>query len=140
MDTDTPPPPSFALSLTGQGTVELSEITFTTLANTETIQAGTLGLFYWDELDSPTTFSLASDITATDTTITLNAAGPAVVGQFVQIESELLEVMAIASGGTQYQVVRGSFGSTAVSHAAATSGVSLAAFGRDDAVRKGLLR
>jgi len=120
VDTDTPPPPSFTLSLTSQGTVELSGITFTTLVNTETIQAGTLGLFYWNELDSPTTFSLASDITATDTTITLNAAGPAVIGQFVQIEAELLEVMAVASGGTQYQVVRGSFGSTAVSHAAAT--------------------
>jgi hypothetical protein len=120
MDTDTPPPPSFALNLTGQGTVELAGITFTTLANTETIQAGTLGLFFWDELNSPTTFSLASSITATDTTITLSAAGPAVVGNFVQIEAELLEVMAVASGGTQYQVVRGSFGSTAVSYAAAT--------------------
>jgi len=120
VDTDTPPPPSFTLSLTGQGTVELSGITFTTMANTETIQAGTLCLFYWDELNSPTTFSLASAITATDTTITLNAAGPAVVGQFVQIEAELLEVEAVASGGTQYQVVRGSLGSTAVSHAGAT--------------------
>ena len=120
VDTDTPPPPSFELNLTSQGTVGLSGITFTTLVNTQTIQAGTLGLFYWDELDSPTTFSLASALTATDTTITLNAAGPAIVGQFVQIEAELLEVMAIASGGTQYQVVRGSFGSTAVSHAVAT--------------------
>ena len=120
VDTDTPPPPSFALNLAGQGTVELAGITFTTLTNTETIEAGTLGLFYWDELNSPTTFSLASGIAATDTTITLSAAGPAVVGNFVQIEAELLEVMAVAGGGTQYQVVRGSFGSTAVSHAAAT--------------------
>jgi hypothetical protein len=38
----------------------------------------------------------------------------------VQIETEFLEVMAVSGGGTQYQVVRGSFGSTAVSHAAAT--------------------
>ena len=120
VDSDTPPQPAFELNLTGQGTVELSGITFTTLANTETIEAGTLGLFYWEELNSPTTFSLASDITATDTTITLSAAGPAVVGNFVQIEGEILEVTDVASGGTQYQVVRGSFGSTAAAHAAAT--------------------
>ncbi len=120
VDADTPPQPSFALNLTGQGTVELAGITFTTLTNTQTIEAGTLGLFYWDELSSPTTFSLASGITATDATVTLNAAGPAGVGDFVQIEGEILEVSAVAGGGTQYQVIRGSFGSTAVAHAAAT--------------------
>jgi len=119
IDTDTPPPPSFALNLTGQGTVELAGISFATLANTETIEAGTLGLFYWDELNGTTTFSLASSITATDTTITLSATGPAVVGSIVQLEAELMEVMVVSSGGTQYQVVRGSLGSTAVSHAAA---------------------
>ena len=119
-DADTPPQPAFELNLTGQGTVELAGITFTTLTNTETIEAGTLGLFYWEELNSPTTFLLASDITATDTTITLNAAGSAGIGDFVQIEAEILEVSGVAGGGTQYEVVRGSFGCTAVAHAAAT--------------------
>ena len=120
VDADTPPQPAFELNLTGQGTVELAGITFTTLANTETIEAGTLGLFYWEELNSPTTFSLASDIAATDTTITLNAAGSAGIGDFVQIEAEILEVSGVASGGTEYEVVRGSFGSTAAAHAATT--------------------
>ena len=82
VDIDTPPQPVFGLNLAGQGTVELAGIRFTTLANTDTIEAGTLGLFYWDELNSPTTFSLASGITATDTTVTLSPAGPAVVGIF----------------------------------------------------------
>ena len=120
VDTDTPPQPTFALNLTGQGTVQLAGIAFTTLTNTQTIEAGTLGLFYWDELNSPTTFSLASGISATDTTITLNAAGSAGIGDFVQIEGEILEVSAVASGGIQYQVIRGSFESTAAAYAAAT--------------------
>jgi hypothetical protein len=119
VDTDTPPQPSFALNLTGQGTVDLAGITFTSLTNTETIEAGMLGLFYWDELNSPTTFSITSGITATDTTVTLSAAGPAGVGDFVQIDGEMLEVSAVASGGAQYTVIRASFGSTGAAHAAA---------------------
>ncbi len=120
VDTDTPPQPSFALNLTGQGTVDMMGITFTTLTNTETIEAGTLGLFYWDELNSPTTFSLASGITTTDTTVTLSAVGPAGIGDFIQIEGEMLEVTAVASGGTQYTVIRASLGSTGAAHAGAT--------------------
>jgi len=120
VDSDTPPPPTFALNLAGQGTAELAGIEFTTLANTQTIEAGTLGLFYWDELSSPTTFSLTSGATATDTTITLNAAGPAGVGDFIQIEGEILEVSAVLGGGTEYQVVRGSFTSVAAAHSGTT--------------------
>jgi hypothetical protein len=119
VDTDTPPQPSFALNLTGQGTVDLAGITFTSLTNTETIEAGMLGLFYWDELNSPTTFSITGGITATDTTVTLSAAGPAGVGDFVQIDGEMLEVSGVASGGAQYTVIRASFGSTGAAHAAA---------------------
>jgi len=116
VDLDTPPQPTFGLNPAGQGTVELLGIGFTTLANTSTIEAGTLGLFYWDELSSPTTYSLASGVTATDTTVTLSRAGSAVVGDLVQIEAEILEVTGLAGGGTQYQVVRGSYGSTAAAH------------------------
>ena len=62
MDGDTPPQPVFGLNPAGQGTVELLGIGFETLANTHTIEAGTLGLFYWDELSSPTTYSLAKRV------------------------------------------------------------------------------
>ncbi len=62
VDTDTPPLPTFGLSLPGQGTIELAGIGFSNLANTHTISAGTLSLFYWNELASPTLFSLAAAI------------------------------------------------------------------------------
>ncbi len=115
MDGDTPPAPVFGLSLAGQGTIELLAVGFTDLTNTHTVMAGTLSLFSWNELSSPTTFSLASAAGATDTTITLNAAGPAVAGDLIQIEAEILQVSASASGGTLYTVARGSHGSTAAS-------------------------
>ena len=60
VDTDTPPQPVFGLNLAGQGTIELVGIGFTDLTNTHTIMAGTLSLFSWNELSSPTTFTLAS--------------------------------------------------------------------------------
>jgi hypothetical protein len=91
---------------------------FTGLTNTHTISAGTLTLFFWDELSSPSGFTLASGITASATSITLSAAGPASAGDLIQIESEVLEVTGTASGGSQYTVVRGSHGSTAASHGA----------------------
>jgi hypothetical protein len=118
-DSDVPPAPVFGLSLPGQGTVDLIGISFTDLTNTHTILAGTLTLYYWDELSSPTAFTLASAIAATDTTITLSSAGPGVVGALIQIEGEILTIAAMLSGGTQYQVTRGSLGSTASAHAAA---------------------
>lgn len=118
VDTDVPPAPVFGLNLTGQGTIELVDVGFTDLTNTHTILAGTLSLFSWNELNSPTTFSLASGIGLTDTSITLSSAGPAAAGDLIQIEGEILEVSATASGGTVYTVARGSHGSTAATHLA----------------------
>jgi hypothetical protein len=118
VDVDTPPQPAFALNPAGHGTVELLAIGFTTLANTHTIEAGTLGLFYWDELTSPTAYSLGTGVASTDTTVTLSPTGPAGVGDLIQIEAEILEVTGVGSGGTQYEVIRGSHGSTAAAHGA----------------------
>jgi hypothetical protein len=117
VDADVPPAPVFGLSLAGQGTIDLVGISFTDLTNTHTILAGTLTLYSWNELSSPSTFTLASAILATDTTITLSSAGPAVAGDLIQIEEEILAVVASLSGGAQYQVTRGSHGSTAAGHA-----------------------
>ena len=89
------------------------------MTNTHTILAGTLSLFSWNELNSPTTFSLASGIGLTDASINLSAAGPAVAGDLIQIDGEILEVSATASSGTVYTVARGSHGSTAAAHLAA---------------------
>jgi hypothetical protein len=117
VDTGTPPQPVFGLNLPGQGTIDLVSVGFTTLVNTHTIMAGTLSLFSWNELNSPTVFTLASAAASTDTTVTLSSAGTAVAGNLIQIEAEILEVSGTSGGGTIYTVTRGSHGSTAAAHA-----------------------
>ncbi len=117
-DSDVPPAPIFALNAPGRGTVELLGIGFSSFTNTHTITAGTLNVYYWPELSSPTTFSITAAIAATDTTITLNAAGSGTAGTLLQIEDEVLEITQVLGGGAQYVVTRGSHGTTAASHAA----------------------
>lgn len=118
VDADVPAMPVFGLNLPGQGTVELAGISFTDLTNTHTISAGTLTLFYWNELDSPSALALASAIGASDTSITLNSAGTASAGSLIQIDGEILAVTAVSGAGLVYSVTRGSNGSTAAAHAA----------------------
>jgi hypothetical protein len=115
-DADVPPAPIFGLNLAGQGTVELAGISFPDLTNTNSIRAGTLTLFYWNELNSPSGFVLASAVASTDATVTLNAAGTARVGSLIQIDGEILQVTSIE--GTQYTALRGSHASAAAAHAA----------------------
>ena len=118
VDADVPPQPVFGLNLAGQGTIDLVGIGFGNFTNTHTISAGTLTLFYWNELSSPSTFTLANAVAATDTTVTLSAAGPAAAGDLIQIEGEVLAVVQAQNGGLQYEVTRGSHGSIAAAHAA----------------------
>jgi hypothetical protein len=120
VDQDRPPKPVFGIDLGGQGNVVLGGIAFSDFTNTHTISAGTLTLYYWNELNSPSTVSLASAISAADTTITLSASGSSTAGDYLQIESEILQVVSVASGGTQYTVARGAENTTAAAHAAST--------------------
>jgi hypothetical protein len=88
---------------------------FSSFTNTHTIFAGTLVLYYWNELNSPTTVMLAAAIAATDTTITLTTAVSSSPGDRIQIETEILLVVTVTSS-TVYQVTRGVDGTTAAVH------------------------
>jgi hypothetical protein len=116
LDADFPPAPTYGLDAPGDGTVEIAGIGFSTLTNTRTISAGTLTLWYWDELDTSVQRTLAAAIAAADTTIQLATAGAAYVGQLIQVDAEIMRVDVILSGGTQYQVTRAYAGSTAADH------------------------
>jgi len=117
-DTGFPPLPDFVLTPAGQGTIDLTGITFPTLVNTLTIAAGSLTLFYYDELNGPSTVSLAAGIVATDTTVTLNAVSAAQPDDFIQIDAEICQVQSLQSGGLQLTITRGAHGSAAATHAA----------------------
>lgn len=119
-DADVPAMPFFGLNaVPNGGLVVLSGISFSDLSNTKTISSATLTLHYADELAVPTTL-LGAALGAGDGTLMLTTPGTAAVGSMLQIGSELLEVTAVASGGSQYSVTRGVHGSTAADHAAQT--------------------
>jgi hypothetical protein len=116
-DTDVPAAPGFAISPgKSGGTVELNSVSFTDLSNTSSISAGTLSLYFWDELQGTPSTALAAAMGVADTTLTLNAAGSATAGAVIQIDGEAMQVTAVASGATQYTVTRGAFGATAAAH------------------------
>ena len=120
LDLDVPPAPVFGLSLNGQGTVALVGLGFSDFTNTRSIEAGTLTIHYWNELSSPTAYSLGAALAATDTIVELNTPGPASVGTLLQIGSEVLVVDNVLDGGLRYEVTRGSHGTTAAAQAAGT--------------------
>jgi hypothetical protein len=116
VDSGLPPAPTFGLDLVGQGTVDLVGIGFSSFTNTHTISAGTLVLHYWNELNSPSTITPGAAIAATDTTITLSAPGSSAAGDRLQIETEILQVVSVATGGLSYQVARGVDGTAAAAY------------------------
>jgi len=127
VDTGLPPAPVFGIDLVGHGTVDLVGIGFSSFTNTHTISAGTLILYYWNELNSPSTLTVGAAALATDTTITLSAAGGGAAGDRLQIETEIMQIVAVVSGGTQYHVTRGADGTTAAGHSLGVPIYALAA-------------
>jgi len=79
LDLDVPGAPQFGFIPKGRGTVELAGVSFENQDNTRTVTAATLGLNYWDELSSPSLFSLGAAVLASDTSITLTTAGTAIL-------------------------------------------------------------
>lgn len=122
-DAAAPPAPVFSLgpAPTAGGTVELIGVAFTDLTNTHSVTAGTLTLYYWDELAGNTSYTLAAELPAAGTVLTLSQAGSAAVGSYVQVEQEVMQVQAVTSDGLEYQVARGIHGTTAAHHDAQTA-------------------
>jgi hypothetical protein len=117
-DTGFPPLPTFQLNPGGQGTIDLSGIAFPSVVNTLTITAGSLTLFYADELNGPSQVQVAAGINATDGTVTLNAVSSAQLDDFIQIDAEILQIDGLQNGGLQLTVSRGMHQSVAAAHVA----------------------
>lgn len=115
-DAGTATAPRFSLSAPGGGDLTVFNIGFDSLRDTLSVSSGTLTLFYWNELETPSPFSLGAPIDSSTGTITLTAAPGSAGSEFVQIDSELMTVIGVDSTGTVLTVVRGSFGSTATPH------------------------
>ncbi len=137
LDQDVPPAPTFALSTTGDGSVEVQSIGFPELVNTRTITAGTFVLHYWNELRSPSITALSVNLDATGDVVVFSPAGQLSVGQIFQLDQELLEVLSVSVEGDAAQVLRGSHESVVAEHFAGTalypldSRTEILPFGRD---------
>jgi hypothetical protein len=118
LDTDVPPAPIYAVSATGDGTVTIAGIGFTTLVNTKTINAGTLTLHFWDETAPVSTVLLSAAVDDSSTAVSLATAGSGQPGSIIQVDLELMTVRTVGTGSLSYVVERGAFGSTAAAHAA----------------------
>lgn len=116
-DADIPPVPAFGLYAPGAGKVEVMSISFTDLTNTHTVTAGTLTLYYENELKPPVPGSLASPLDDATTELVLDV--PVKAGDVLRVENEIISVNADAESG-ECSFTRGSHGSVAVAHEAGT--------------------
>jgi hypothetical protein len=117
-DADVPPLPAFGIGLIPNrgGYLEVAGIGFPTLVNTETVDAATITIHYFDELGGQPHTLLSAAILASDQTLNLTVAGSSAAGSFIQVELEVMQIIGVLNGGTQYQVTRGMHGTTAVGH------------------------
>ncbi len=97
------------------GAVELSQVSFSGLANTRGITSGSFRFHFFDELNG-TTAAIAADLTATTTSAVISPSPAA--GQLLQIEQEVIGVTSVGSGGI-CQLQRGVQGTNAAGHSAA---------------------
>ncbi|MDX2153229.1 MAG: phage tail protein [Bryobacteraceae bacterium] len=113
-DVDVPGAPTFGLATDGQGNLEVVGVGFQNLQNTRSLQAGTLIVGYWSELNGSPSTTLAASLQPEDSIVSLS--GPAVgqVGAWIQIDSEVLIITEV--NGSSYRVTRAAHGTGASGH------------------------
>ena len=110
------PAPGFSLGAIGGGELTLFSVSFASTANIESVTSGTLQLFHWNELNTPSAYSLSAAVDLTSTDIPLNQSAAPFGGQLIQVGSELMTVLSANSNTNTYYVVRGALGSAAAPH------------------------
>jgi Putative phage tail protein len=138
-DGDVPPLPAFGIGLIPNrgGYLEVGGIGFISLVNTQTIDAATFTIHYFDELAGQPQTKLSAAIQPGDQSLDLTVAGSSVAGSFIQVELEVMQIIGVLNSGTQYEVTRAMHGTTAVAHASQTlvyplqAKVAIASFARE---------
>ena len=115
-DTGMAATPEFTLSAPGAGALQLSQVGFPDLTNTSSITSGTLQLFAWNELLSPTPYSLAGPVDSGGTILQLTTPASFSAGDVIQVGSEIMTVTGLNSDTSTYNIARGSLSSSAGSH------------------------
>ncbi|MCX6622027.1 MAG: hypothetical protein NTY38_13350 [Acidobacteria bacterium] len=118
-------PPQFELRPIGRGLLELTPVGFEAHANTKSVQAGTLGLHYRDELEGPPQGELAATVTATEENLSIASARILKVNDLLQISGEILRVEEVDTTGANCRVTRGMYDTVAAVHSPGTSVIYL---------------
>ncbi len=112
-----PGTPGFSLAVPGGGDLTIFQVGFEALTNITSVSTGTLQIFYWNELQPPSSCALAS---ALDTASVMVAFAPGSTpnpGDVIQVDAELITIISWDSNTNQYNVDRAALGSTANTHA-----------------------
>ena len=128
-DGGVPEAPIFYLAVQGVegmtvagGDLALYRIGFTDLTNTESISSGTLQVFYWAELDTPSTFTLASPVATTDGLLVLTSLPvslpPEQSSGFIQVDQEIMAIVTSDPDTNAYIIQRAVLGSSVAAHQA----------------------
>lgn len=121
-DAGLPGAPSFSLAVPGAGVLTVSDIGFEDLTDTSSISTGTLELFSWNELHTPTVYLLTSALDSQTSTISLNQlSNPAIsdviqAGDVLQIDNELMNIISVDEATNTCNVVRASLASQPAAH------------------------
>ncbi len=122
LDSGVPPAAAFALRLLEGGTVSIGGFSFTEFTNLNTAYAAKLGIWFWDELNAPTSLSLTTAATAQDTSLTISGlVQPLVEDDRVQVGEEIFRIASRVGNTNTYIVERGSSLSPVSSHTAGTT-------------------
>lgn len=117
-DADVPPKPDFGLASAGEGGFVLSGIGFPTLENTRTIRTGTLTVHYWNELESPSPWVLASGLALDGIILQVQPQIGVQQGDLIQIGNELVRILEVRIEGSEFLVERAVHDTAAAAHAA----------------------
>jgi len=115
---------SFVITAIGAGNLALSQIGFADTSNTSSVTSGTLQIFHWNELNTPSPYTLAANVDAGSSTILLNLLGSSLPypGQAIQIgsgsSSEVVIFLSATAAESSYTVDRGQLGSASTAHSA----------------------
>ncbi len=113
--------PNFAVSVPGGGVLTLAQIGFEDLANTSSVTSGTLTLFAWNELLTPSPYILAASLNESQAELELTSPGTFSAGDVLQIGIELLTILSPVDGRNAYTVERAALGSSSTPHSGGDS-------------------
>ncbi len=119
-DAGLPPTPNFNLDAPGAGFLTLSQVGFSGTFNVASITGGTLRLYVWNELNTPSPVSTVVAMDENQTEMLGSAKLHCSVGDVLQIGAELIFVSSVNTTAGSCSLVRGVLGSLPLPHPSGT--------------------